>query len=428
MLADSQAAAHVGSWEAIIDDDDGGPPHLGLVRRDVSHLRVRARRSRGRPRPLLRGGPSRRSRAHGAHRKARRGAERPLEVEFRIVRPDGTVRTIQSWFRAERDAAGRPTRLHGTCQDITERKRAETEIRRAREQLQVVVDTTPALIARYDRDLRLVWANKTTPPASASGPRTRGEAPRDIVGEEAFAPSNRRRRACSRARRSRSRSRSPTRGWARARCTSSSSPTFDAGGSRGRLRRGASPTTPTTASSSSERERALEELQEADRRKDEFLAMLAHELRNPLAPILNAVEILAPRARQTPSRGQRPRGHRAAGQAHKRLLDDLLDVSRVSQGKIALQPRADRPRTVLQQAVEVSRPLMAEKTAAAVAHDTRAAQSWSTPIRRASSRSSATCSTTPRSTPSPAAHRGRARRRGRRGGRARARPRRRHDA
>ena len=119
-----------------------------------------------------------------------------------------------------------------------------------------------------------------------------------------------------------------------------------------------------------ERQRALNELREADRRKDEFLAMLSHELRNPLAPILNAVEV---------SSDSRPRDAKTsppsiatiiARQAKhmKRLLDDLLDVSRVSQGKIQLQQGAHRPgRGPSRQAVEVSRPLTDREAAAGVA-------------------------------------------------------------
>jgi PAS domain S-box-containing protein len=80
-----------------------------------------------------------------------------------------------------------------------------------------------------------------------------------------------------------------------------------------------------------------EALREADRRKDEFLAMLAHELRNPLAPMTNAVEILrlqpnnaaAERARQVVERQLNHLG---------RLVDDLLDVSRINTGKITLKP------------------------------------------------------------------------------------------
>jgi PAS domain S-box-containing protein len=85
------------------------------------------------------------------------------------------------------------------------------------------------------------------------------------------------------------------------------------------------------------RKQAEEELREADRRKDEFLAMLAHELRNPLGPIRNAAEVL----RQT---GPAAESLQRAGDminrqvAHMaRLVDDLLDVSRISRGKILLR-------------------------------------------------------------------------------------------
>ncbi|HEX7183060.1 MAG TPA: ATP-binding protein [Thermoanaerobaculia bacterium] len=82
---------------------------------------------------------------------------------------------------------------------------------------------------------------------------------------------------------------------------------------------------------------AMEELREADRRKDEFLAMLAHELRNPLAPIRTAVEVLRmvgpadPPVQQARGMIERQVMHMA------RLVDDLLDVSRISRGKILLR-------------------------------------------------------------------------------------------
>src|SRR6478609_11259994 len=82
------------------------------------------------------------------------------QSEYRIVRPDGSVRVLHSWLDFDPGADG-TMHVFGTCQDITERKRAEMEIQRAREQLQLVVDTTPAFIARYDRDGRVVWANKS---------------------------------------------------------------------------------------------------------------------------------------------------------------------------------------------------------------------------------------------------------------------------
>ena len=104
-----------------------------------------------------------------------------------------------------------------------------------------------------------------------------------------------------------------------------------------------------------ERVRAEEALRDADRRKDEFLATLAHELRNPLAPISNAVQLLR-------------FGKDGATQQHARhiierqllqlvhLVDDLLDVSRISQGKVVLRLEPVDVASVVQAAVETSRP------------------------------------------------------------------------
>ncbi len=95
-----------------------------------------------------------------------------------------------------------------------------------------------------------------------------------------------------------------------------------------------------------ERIRAEEQLREADRRKDEFLAMLAHELRNPMAPILNALHLLreqnaGPTAEEAREVAERQVRHLA------RLVDDLLDVSRISSGKIQLRTsRLDLVRSV----------------------------------------------------------------------------------
>jgi PAS domain S-box-containing protein len=78
-------------------------------------------------------------------------------------------------------------------------------------------------------------------------------------------------------------------------------------------------------------------LQEADRHKDEFLAMLSHELRNPLAPIRNSIYVLS---RASPGGEQARRAHAVIDrQVHHmtRLVDDLLDVTRISRGKIRLQ-------------------------------------------------------------------------------------------
>jgi signal transduction histidine kinase len=105
----------------------------------------------------------------------------------------------------------------------------------------------------------------------------------------------------------------------------------------------------------SEREKALDALREADRRKDEFLAMLAHELRNPLAPIRNAVEIL----RLSEDRAVRERARELVGrqvQHLARLVDDLLEVSRITQRKVVLKRGPVQLRAVIDSAVEVARP------------------------------------------------------------------------
>ena len=99
-------------------------------------------------------------------------------------------------------------------------------------------------------------------------------------------------------------------------------------------------------------------LQQADQRKDEFLAMLAHELRNPLAPIRTAVQLL--RLRELG-----PRSRPLARDVIERqvehlvtLIDDLLDVSRITRGMIALRREAVLVDAIIARAVETARPIV----------------------------------------------------------------------
>jgi signal transduction histidine kinase/ActR/RegA family two-component response regulator len=107
-----------------------------------------------------------------------------------------------------------------------------------------------------------------------------------------------------------------------------------------------------------ERKRGEEELRTANRRKDEFLAMLAHELRNPLAPISAAAEVLrltpgdAARVRQTAEVISRQVQHMGG------LVDDLLDVSRVTRGLISLDVVECEVADIVADAVEQARPLI----------------------------------------------------------------------
>lgn len=107
-----------------------------------------------------------------------------------------------------------------------------------------------------------------------------------------------------------------------------------------------------------ERKKAEQALREADQRKDEFLATLAHELRNPLAPIRNALSIL------TMSEGNRELFGQATSIMSRqldqmvRLIDDLLDVSRVSRGKLQLRREHVDLVAVVHQAIETCQPLL----------------------------------------------------------------------
>ena len=104
-----------------------------------------------------------------------------------------------------------------------------------------------------------------------------------------------------------------------------------------------------------DRKRAEEQLREADERKNEFLAVLAHELRNPLAPLRNGLQILkrqsevGPTISQTVSMMDRQMTHLV------RLVDDLLDVSRITRGKLELRQRKLLLTEVLDSAVESTR-------------------------------------------------------------------------
>jgi len=100
------------------------------------------------------------------------------------------------------------------------------------------------------------------------------------------------------------------------------------------------------------------EAREADRRKDEFLAMLAHELRNPLAPLRNGLELLrSPGAEKEAARRAGELMHRQL-QHLVRLVDDLLDVSRIMRGKIQLRKETTDLAAVVSRAVETALPLL----------------------------------------------------------------------
>ena len=112
------------------------------------------------------------------------------------------------------------------------------------------------------------------------------------------------------------------------------------------------------ASVAVENSHLVHDLREQDRRKDEFLATLAHELRNPLAPLRNGLQImkLAGGDGRAVERSRAMMERQVEQMAH--LIDDLMDLSRISRGKIALQTTRMRLAQAVEDAVETSRPLI----------------------------------------------------------------------
>ncbi len=109
-----------------------------------------------------------------------------------------------------------------------------------------------------------------------------------------------------------------------------------------------------------ERLRLVEKLRQADRRKDEFLATLAHELRNPLAPIRTGLQLMQAAGGKAETIEQaRTMMERQVGQM-VRLVDDLMDLTRISRGRITLQKQRVELAAVVASAVETSRPLIEE--------------------------------------------------------------------
>lgn len=105
--------------------------------------------------------------------------------------------------------------------------------------------------------------------------------------------------------------------------------------------------------------RVERQLRDADRQKDEFLAMLAHELRNPLGPICNAVELLRQLRNDAPQQQEQARQTIIRQTKHiVRLVDDLLDVSRINQGKITLRRELTEVAAFVGAAQEIVQPIM----------------------------------------------------------------------
>ena len=286
-----------------------------------------------------------------------RGETACYEIEKRFVRKDGTILWAHVTVNLVRDAAGRPLRTVAITVDITERKRAQEALREQEERLRFVMDSMPQKIVTVKPSGETdYFSPQWTEFTGLSAEQIHGGGWKQLLHPDDLAETVRcwqhsidtgepfvhvhRLRDAHRAYR-----------WHLSRMM----PVPDA---QGKVVMWICSCTDVheQRQTTNQLRQYTEDLADADRRKNEFLAMLAHELRNPLAPLRNAVQVL----RLTKGSGEAIQSGTAmmerqiSQMAH--LVDDLLDVSRISRGKIALrQERVDLV-SVVNHAVEAAHP------------------------------------------------------------------------
>jgi len=273
------------------------------------------------------------------------------QMSFPLRGADGSYRSFFTTVTPLRDAGGAIVQWFGTCTDVTELEQAERALRHSEERLQQGL--VAARMAVWERDPvsgAMSFSANLQTVFGKSG---------DNVGElwPLVEPEDREllREALERATADNDGYRITVR---IRRADDGRSAWVELRGRLGLGPDGRSTVVHAVAVDVTERKRAEEALRLADRRKDEFLAMLAHELRNPLAPIGSAADMLRiayagdPRVKQI--------GDIVARQvAHMRhLVDDLLDVSRVTRGLVTVDRKPLDLRRVVLDAAEQSRPLI----------------------------------------------------------------------
>ena len=287
-----------------------------------------------------------------AHQKL--GSGKTTAEEYRIVRSDGAIRWV--WHRGFpiRDQRGRVIRVACITGDITNRKRVEQALRESEERFRTLADATPVLIwgsgtdklRNYFNKQWLDFTGRTIEQEMGNG-WSEGVHPDDLKEfRETYV----------------------TAFDARMPFTLEYRLRRHDGGYRWVLSKGVPRFTPDGTFSGyigscidiTDRKRIEEELRQSDRRKEEFLAVLSHELRNPLAPIQTALDLLEQRGLSEASTGRELAMIKRQVQNLKRLVDDLLDISRISRGKIELRKEIVELAPVVVQAVEAVRPFFDE--------------------------------------------------------------------
>jgi PAS domain S-box-containing protein len=276
-------------------------------------------------------------------------------AEYRVVRPDGRVIWLAGrGLVVARQADGRAHRLVSIMADVTERKHAEDVLRIERERLELALEAGQMGVYDLNMVTDVLWWSPQTYAVFGVSPETFRPSRHSVPS--LLHPDDRAeflaRRADAIARRVpfhhefRILRSDGSVAWISHRGRSE----YDAAGRPVRSF--------GIALDITERKQAEETLRDADRKKDRFIATLAHELRNPLAPIRNAVHLLrrggGDEARLAWCRDVIDR----QVSAMSRLLEDLLDVSRLTRGQFALRREPLTMAAVVGQAVEVAQPLV----------------------------------------------------------------------
>ena len=285
------------------------------------------------------------------------------DVEYRVFWPDGGLHWVLVRGRASYDADGTPTVMNGMTLDLTERKLSEERLRESEERYRLLFNSIDEGFCLIDMvfddagravDYVFVEANPAfeqhTGLVGAVGRRVREMVPDhdghwfEIYGRVARTGEPIRFEQEAKE----------LRRWYDVYA-------FRPGGEGSTKVAVVSNDMTARRLAAQERERLFGELQAQDRRKDEFLAMLSHELRNPLAPIANAVQLLRLHGGEdSVQREARTVIERQVGQL-RHLIDDLLEVSRITTGRVQLQREHVTMSGIVERALETAQPLITRR-------------------------------------------------------------------
>jgi PAS domain S-box-containing protein len=248
-------------------------------------------------------------------------------IEKRYICKGGEVVWVQVSARLVRDPGGRPLTTVAVMQDVTARRRAESALRESEGRFRLALRSRAVVVFQQDMELRYVWVYPQDP---AFDQHNIGRTDAELLPpDEAEALTRLKRRVLETGKSRHELIHASLPGGQRRAYDLFVEPWYDEAGRLAGVG--------GTALDVTERAAAAEALEEAARRKDEFLATLAHELRNPLAPVRNSIEVLrligagGPEAAQARAVIERQVRHMT------RLIDDLLDVSRITRGKALLR-------------------------------------------------------------------------------------------